>query len=107
MAVFRSMGGLPSKKLISEVFTSTGDVTSVPAELHYIICTHSGVGSGASIECFDNGVDGTKRLHLESSSGDRSPFGISSDRPILFRNKLTLAFTATGANVSLGYIRYL
>jgi len=98
------------QSLYTSVITASGDVTTSPTLLFYVLCTHAGgqtsIGSGATVELWDNGISGTKVIHLESASGDRSPFGLSTTKPILFENKLTVAFTATGMNVSLGYYNY-
>lgn len=95
-----------AQSVYNQVATATGQITSNATLLYAIICTHGGTASGATIELFDGGTAGTKRLHIESASADRSPFGLSLTRPILFESEMTLAFTATGANVTLGYYNY-
>ena len=91
-----------AQNIMTSVCTASGDVTLNSTLLAYVLCTHVGK-EPAVIELFDGD---RKALHLESPGYDRSPFGISVHRPILFKNKVTLHLTATGANVSFGYYNY-
>lgn len=102
MSIYKSWGYRDIGASLDTVYVTGGqEIIPIPGLIYFIVATHSGVGSGAKIELGEG--QSTTKLHLESSSGDVSPFGISLSKPISFETSIQLSATATGLKCTVGY----
>lgn len=100
---FKSWGRLGLGLLLDVTLsTASENVTTNPAVLFFILASHQGTGAGAKLDVYD-GSAGNRLFHLESVSGDVSPFGVSLAKGVPFNTGIYVAITATGASVTFGY----
>jgi len=101
MTIYRSFSSRNiDPSLRTSYATGAQTISNFPCLVYFCIFTHSGIGSGAKV---DLGDGDNIVFHLESSSGDVSPFGISLSRPADFGTSFQLSATSTGLKGTVGY----